>query len=42
MFQLLLFYYKHYEEVNVYDAIVTRCSNYNKDTGFHLKDIPIK
>ena len=42
MFQLWLFYDRHNEEGNVANAIAIRCSNYNKDIGLHLKDIPIE
>ena len=41
MFWLRLFYDKHDYEGNVVDAIDIRCSNFNKDTGLHLKDTPI-
>ena len=37
MFQLRLFYDKHYKEVNVVNAIAIRCSNHNIDTDLHIK-----
>ena len=42
MFQLCLFYDKHYEEGNAADAIAIRFRNCNKETGLHLKDTPIE
>ena len=38
MFQLRLFYNKHYEEVNVVDPIAIRCSNHNTDTALRIKN----
>ena len=37
MFQLRLFYDKHYEEVNVVGALAIRCRNRNTDTALHIK-----
>ena len=41
MFQLHIFYDKRYGEENVVEAIAIKCSNFNKDTGLHLKDTTI-
>ena len=36
MFKLIIFYDKHNEEGKVVDDIDIKCSNCNKDTGFHI------
>ena len=38
MFQLRLFYDKHYEEVNVVGALAIRCRNRNTDTALRIKN----
>ena len=42
MFQLRLFYDKYNEEGNIVYAIATRCSNFNKETGLHIKNTTIE
>ena len=42
MFQYHIFYDKHSEEEEVVVNIAIKCSNYNKDTGLHLKDTTIE
>ena len=42
MFWLRFFYDKHNEEGNVSELIAIGYRNFNKDTGFHLKDTPIE
>ena len=42
MFQLRLFYDKHYEEGNFADSLSIRCINFNKETGMYLKNTSIE
>ena len=37
MFKFHLFYDRHNKEENVVNAIDIMCSNFNKDTGLHIK-----